>query len=164
MREGLWQSTSRSVPRVGGGGGWDRGWGPQKQEGGCQGCLLPGLWERKALASGVFLFLLRAGVAGGKEEDGSWWSATAAGHARRSRARADSRDCGILCETWLGLRRVTCWSQGDTRLGARKIPALPTGRSPGKPSSGSGCLHTHTCTHFIYFWCRMWGLGSLTRH
>ena len=72
--------------RSGGGGGWDQDWGPQKQEGGCQRCLPPGLWERKALASGIFLFLLRAGVAGGKEEDGSWLSATAAGHARRSRA------------------------------------------------------------------------------
>ena len=80
------QSLSGSVAGGGGGGGWDQDWGPQKQEGGCQRCLPPGLWERKALASGIFLFLLRAGVAGGKEEDGSWLSATAAGHARRSRA------------------------------------------------------------------------------
>ena len=89
-------------------------------------------------------------MAGGKEEDGSWRSATAAGHARRSRARADGWDCSVLCETCLGLRWVTCWSQGDTRLRARKIPALPTGRSPRKPSSGSGCLHTPTHTYTFY--------------
>ena len=98
----------------------------------------------------------------GRWEGGGWELVVSDCSWTRQEEPGPSRQPG-LCETWLGLRRVTCWSQGDTRLGARKIPALPTGRSPGKPSSGSGCLHTHTCTHFIYFWCRMWGLGSLTR-